>query len=685
MFRITVDIGGTFTDVVGFNEETGELLLGKSMSTPRNLVEGIFTAIGASGSSLPDTSLLIHGSTVVINAVVERKGARTALITTRGFRDSYEIGRVNRPDSFNLQFRKHQPLIPAELRFEIEERVDAQGEVLIPFNEQQARALAESLAKSEIEAVAIMFLHSYRNPAHEKRMAQILVEHAPHLYVTTSSEVSREYREFERCSTVAVNAYVGPRVSSYLDALERRAQQEGSRGALMIMQSNGGMYDLTAARRLPVQMMESGPAAGVAGTQVLCNELGIANGISFDMGGTTVKACVIEGGLARTTPNYFVGGYETGLPVRISVLDINDVGTGGGSLARRDQDGGVHVGPNSSGAEPGPVCYGRGGIEPTVTDGNVVVGRLDPQNFLGGQMKLDLEGARRAISNKLAEPLNLSLDNAALGILRIANAQMANAVRAVTTAKGLDPRDFAMFAFGGAGPLHATDIARELGITKVIIPLMPGHFSAYGMLLTSLRRDYAYTHIMRVSTADLQEWETECRRMEEEGERSFRQMPVKLKSIRSIRAADMRYQGQEHTVTVPLPPTFTSPGARETIKRAFDMAYAQQFSHNAPDQEAEFVTIRVAMLGELHKPQLTRIPAGDKTPPSDAIGGSRNVLYAGASERVDTRVYHRKFLLAGNTIEGPAVIDEHASTTVMGPHDRMEVNEYGHLVIEVHS
>ena len=305
--------------MVGFDEVSGDLLLGKSSSTPQNLVDGIFAGIAESGSSLPDTTLLIHGSTVVINAVLERKGAKTALVTTQGFSDIYEIGRVNRPDSFNLHFQKHRPLIPAELRFEVEERMDPQGTALIPFNETQAVELAKSLAKSDIEAVAILFLHSYRNPEHEQRMAEILADHAPHLYVTASHEVSREYREFERTSTVAVNAFVGPRVSGYLDALEQRARSEGMRGALMIMQSNGGMYDLSAARRLPVQMIESGPAAGVAGTQVLCESLGISNAICFDMGGTTAKACVIEGGLARTTPDYFVGGYETGLPVRISV------------------------------------------------------------------------------------------------------------------------------------------------------------------------------------------------------------------------------------------------------------------------------------------------------------------------------------------------------------------------------
>ena len=683
MQRITVDIGGTFTDVVGFDEDSGELLLGKASSTPEDLVEGVFTGIAESGSSVSDTSLLIHGSTVVINAVLERKGAITALVTTEGFKDIYEIGRVNRPDSFNLHFRKHRPLIPAELRFEIRERMGPQGEVLIPFDEAQAVELAKSLAKTEIEAVAVLFLHSYRNPDHERRMVEILAEHAPRLYVSASHEVSREYREFERTSTVAVNAFVGPRVSSYLDALEDRARGQGMLGALMIMQSNGGMYDLSAARRLPVQMIESGPAAGVAGTQVLCAELEIGNAICFDMGGTTAKACVIEDGLPRTAPDYFVGGYETGLPVRISVLDIQEVGTGGGSLARRDPEGAVHVGPQSAGAEPGPVCYGQGGSEPTVTDANVVLGRIDPQNFLGGTMRLDEVGAQTVIGTELAAPLKLTTDAAALGILRIANTQMANAVRAVTTAKGLDPRDFVMFAFGGAGPLHATDVARELGIGTVVVPPMPGHFSAYGMLLSNLRRDYARTMITRFSETDFGALEQACRQMASEGERALLDMPVTLTGADTIRAADMRYRGQEHTVTVTLPPDLSSEDAPDTLKRAFDVAHEQQFSHSRPDQEIEIVTLRIAVLGEMHKPPLGRIAAGDKAPAAKARRGTRLVLYEEAAARIDVPAFDRNALLAGNEIEGPAVIDEHASTTLLGEQDRLLVNEFGHLVIEV--
>ena len=683
MQRITVDIGGTFTDVVGFDEESGALLLGKSSSTPQNLVDGIFAGIAESGSSLPDTTLLIHGSTVVINAVLERKGAKTALITTQGFADIYEIGRVNRPDSFNLLFRKHRPLIPAELRFEVEERIDPQGTALIPFNETQAVDLAKSLAQSDVEAVAILFLHSYRNPDHEQRMVAILAEHAPHLYVTASHEVSREYREFERTSTVAVNAFVGPRVSNYLDALEQRARADGMPGALMIMQSNGGMYDLSAARRLPVQMIESGPAAGVAGTQVLCEALGVSNAICFDMGGTTAKACVIQGGLPRTTPDYFVGGYETGLPVRISVLDIQEVGTGGGSLARRDPDGGVHVGPESAGAEPGPVCYGYGGSEPTVTDANVVLGRIDPNNFLGGAMKLNLAGAEQAIASELAKPLNLTTDAAALGILRIANTQMANAVRAVTTAKGLDPRDFVMFAFGGAGPLHATDVARELGMSKVVVPPMPGHFSAYGMLLSNLRRDYALTLITRYSEADFDALERACQQMIGEGEQALAQMPVTLTGTGAIRSADMRYRGQEHTVTVTLPPDLSATDAPNALKQAFDVAHEQQFSHSRPDQEIEIVTLRIAVLGEMQKPPLAKIAIGKKVPSAAADRGTRKVLFEGSEERIEVQAFDRQALLAGNEIGGPAVIDEHASTIVLGRQDRLSVNEYGHLVIEV--
>src|SRR5918912_871649 len=367
--RIAVDIGGTFTDVAAFDESSGQLLLGKWSSTPRDLVEGILRAIAAAGGDLARANVVLHGSTVVINAILERKGAETALVTTRGFRDVYEIGRINRPESFNLFFRKHVPLIPRSRRYEVEERLDAQGDVLIPFNEAQAEALARQLVAEGIESVAVVFLHAYRNPDHELRMREVLRRVGPDLFVTLSHELSREYREYERTSTTAANAYVGPIVQRYLDHLEATAREQC------------------------IQMLESGPAAGVAGTEALCAALGVPNAIGFDMGGTTVKAGVIENGIARLADDFFIGGYNEGLAIRIPAIDIHEVGTGGGSLARVDEAGGIHVGPESAGAEPGPVCYGRGGTEPTVTDANLVLGRLDTGSFIGGEHELDAAAA----------------------------------------------------------------------------------------------------------------------------------------------------------------------------------------------------------------------------------------------------------------------------------------------------
>ncbi len=498
--RTAVDIGGTFTDVTLFDEASGAVRLGKALSTPANLVDGIMAAVARTTDSPAAADLIIHGSTIVINSILQRKGARTALVTTRGFRDVYEIGRINRPESFNLFFRKHVPLVPRDLIFEIPERMLADGSEELPLDEEAARAVARELRDLGVEAVGIVFLHSYRTPEHEIRMREIVEEEAPGTFVTASHELSREYREFERTSTVAANAYVGPIVSRYLGNLEERLAAEAFRGSLMIMQSSGGLSDLATARRQCVQMMESGPAGGVVGSIAICEALGLTDAICFDMGGTTAKACVVRRGAPDLSPDYFVGGYNEGLVIRIPVLDIKEVGTGGGSIAWIDAGAALHVGPESAGAEPGPVAYGRGGSEPTVTDADVVLGRIAPDQFLGGEMQLDAPAARAALEARVARPLGLSVERAAAGVLAIA-------VRAVTTERGLDPRDFTLIAYGGGGPLHAVSVARELAIGRVIVPQAPAHFSAFGMLLADVRRDYVLTHFQRLADLDLAELE----------------------------------------------------------------------------------------------------------------------------------------------------------------------------------
>ena len=430
--RLAADVGGTFTDVAAFDETTGELRLGKTLTTPNRLVSGVEAGVTKAGTQFSCARLFLHGTTVAINTILERTGALCALLTTQGFRDIYEIGRVNRPESYNLFFRRHKPLIERDLRYEVRERMDAQGKVLIALDEEQVRAAVADAAGQGVQAIAILFLHSYRNPAHEQRVKEIIEETHPHLFVTASHELSQEYREFERTSTAAANAYIGPRVRSYLGEMGEHLEAAGFAGDFLIVQSTGGLFGVEEAQSACIRMLESGPAAGVIGTKALCDGIGLKNAIAFDMGGTTAKAGVIHDGSVLMTGNSLVGGYATGLPVQIPMIDIQEVGTGGGSIARAEM-GALTVGPESAGAQPGPVCYGLGGAEPTITDANLVLGRLSAERFLGGEIKLDVDGARRALATRVAAPLGLDLTAAADGILRIATTKMSHMVRWVTT------------------------------------------------------------------------------------------------------------------------------------------------------------------------------------------------------------------------------------------------------------
>lgn len=680
--RAAVDIGGTFTDVVVFDEARGGLVLAKTLSTPAELARGVLEGLTKAAVRFEEVSGLIHGSTVVVNAIIERRGAKTALVTTRGFRDVYEIGRINRPESFNPRFRKHRPLVPREDIFEVTERMLADGSVRTPFDEQEAREVARIIKEEGFEAVAVLFLHSYRAPEHELRMCEILLEANPDLFLSASHELSREYREYERTSTVAANAYVGPKVSQYLSDLERRLHDHRFSGSLMIMQSNGGLSDVEMARRQCVQMMESGPAGGVVGTMGLCELLDLDAAIAFDMGGTTAKACVIRRGEPSLSPDYFIGGYNEGLAIRIPVLDIVEVGTGGGSIAWLDEGGGLHVGPRSAGAEPGPASYGRGGTEPTVTDANVVLGRLSPERFLGGEMRLDRPAAEKALRERLAEPLAVSLERAASGMLQVATAAMANAVRHVTLERGLDPRDFTLVAYGGGGPLHAASVAKELSIGRIVIPNAPGHFSALGMLMADLRRDYVQTLFERLDDLEMFELEDQFKKLEAEGRQALEASGIPPERIVFERAADMRYVGQEHAVAVRMPVDISDESARAEIKRLFDEAHDLRYSHSAPEEAADIVSLRVSAIGRLEKPQIPEIPRGAVNPPSNARRGVRMVDFEGTGA-VEASVYDRARLLQGNVIEGPAIIEEAASTTVVEPGDRVTVNRYGHLMLEL--
>jgi len=680
--RIGVDIGGTFTDATVLDPATGSVRFGKALTTPHDLVEGILTAISLGGGSPADARTIVHGSTVAINAILERKGARTALVTTKGFRDVYEIGRINRPDSFNLFFRKHVPLIPRDLVFEVDERVLYDGSVARPLNNDDAGAVAGQLVAERVESVAVMFLHSYANVAHERQMVEVLRVAQPELFVTASHEVSREQREYERTSTIAANAYVGPLVSQYLERLEERLAADGFAGSLLIMQSNGGLCDIMTARVQCIQMLESGPAGGVVAARTAGEELGLDNLICFDMGGTTAKACVLQGGKADLSTDYFVGGYNEGLVIRIPVIDIKEVGTGGGSIPWINDAGGLRVGPESAGADPGPACYGRGGTRPTVTDAQVVLGRLLPDRFLGGRMTLDTAAAERAVREHIAVPLGLDLPAAAAGILAIANATMANAVRAVTTERGLDPRDFTLVAYGGAGPLHAVEIARELAIRTIVIPQAPGHFSAFGMLTADMRREYARTHRARISAENIDGVRALIAELESEARAWMAGTAIAPQAISLEYAGDARYVGQDHSVTIPLALGADNAASVRTIKAAFDAAHQQHYSHSAPEEDAELVALRVSIVGTLERPRLPQIPAGGVLPPPEAVAGCRPVFFE-RGDAVEAVLYDRAWLRAGNRFEGPAIILESGSSTCVPAGVGVEVTLHGHLLLTV--
>lgn len=681
--RVAADIGGTFTDIAAFDEHQGRLLLGKTLTTPERLVKGILNGLDKAGIDLTTADLFLHGSTVAINTMLERSGARTALITTRGFRDIYEIGRINRPDSFNLRHRKHEPLVPRDLRFEVTERMLASGEVYTALAEDEVMALIEKLAARRIDAVAVVFLHAYRNPAHEQRVRALLQRHLPQAFVCISSDLSKEYREYERTSTAVANAYIGPRVDHYLGEIEGTLKKVQFGGQFLVVQSTGGLYSLSEARQDCVRMMESGPAAGVIGTQALCEAMGLDNAIAFDMGGTTAKAGVVRSGHALVANSVMIGGYLTGLPLLTPMIDIHEVGTGGGSLASLSSTGALRVGPQSAGADPGPACYGRGGSCPTVTDANLLLGRLDPQHFLGGEMRLDLAAAEKAMRERIAQPLGLSVTEASSGILRIAAAAMSHAVKGVTTDRGLDTSAFPhLFAYGGAGPLHASMVARELRIPHVVVPRAPGHFSAFGMLLADFRRDLVRSHFIPLAELSIDQLEGWFADLETEGLATLSKAEVGERKIMIQRHLDMRYVGQEHAVTVAIALSAFKRRTLSAVKATFDEAHRERYGRGSPQEPAEIVSLRSTVIGVLRKPGLETLRNGSRKPPAQALRAQRAVYFP-AGGWIKTPVYDRQQLRAHNRISGPALIEEHATTTVLQPGDELRVDALGNLCIDL--
>ncbi|MBW1801648.1 MAG: hydantoinase/oxoprolinase family protein, partial [Deltaproteobacteria bacterium] len=539
--NVALDIGGTFTDLIIVDESTGSLEHAKSSTTPHDLTVGILNCLKKSGVDLASCRSFVHGTTVAINTVIEGKGANMALITTRGTRDVYRIGRGNRPESYNIFFKRPVPLVSRRFTFEADERILASGEILTQLKDDETEAIKQAVANVSPEAVAVSFLHSYINPVHESKMGEAIKEILPSTYISLSHEILREYREYERTSTTVVNSYIGPIVKRYIEDLEKLIDSMGFPGELLIMQSNGGVMAPDVAKKVPVAMMESGPVGGIIASAEIGKRLGYKDVIAFDMGGTTAKSSLVKDGEAAVSEGYYVGGYASGQPVMLPVIDVVEVGAGGGSIAWIDDVGGLKVGPQSAGGHPGPVCYDQGGEEPTVTDANVVLGRISSRNFLGGEMPLNVEKARKAIDDKVASKLGLPVEEAALGIIQIAVAKMSLAVRGVSVEKGYDPRDFVLVASGGAGPVHALAIARELNIPRVIIPLLPAHFSAMGMLMTDIKHDFVRTYYKPLMEADFDDIHRIYREMVSIGRETIEKEGVEEDAVKTQAFFDLRY------------------------------------------------------------------------------------------------------------------------------------------------
>lgn len=678
--RVAVDIGGTFTDLVALDEATGRLWEEKAHTTPANFGLGVLDAIRKAQVPLGEVEYFTHGTTVVINAITERKGARTALVTTRGFRDVIEITRCNRPDIYNLRYRKPEPFVPRHLRFEVTERCNWRGQVLTPLAEEEVRRVAARCRELGVEAVAVCFLHSWANPAHEKRCGEILRQELPGVSVTLSCELISEWREYERTSTTVLNAYVQPAARRYLASLSADLKELGLRSEAYAMQSNGGTATFPRAMETPINLVESGPVGGVIGAAALGQLLGEPNLITMDVGGTTAKTSLVHRGQVRVTTEYKIGWtpYEAGYPVKVPVVDIVEIGAGGGSIAWVDSTGVLHVGPQSAGADPGPACYGKGGQEPTLTDANVVAGRIDPGRFLGGEFPLDVGKARAALE-KIARHFGITVEEAAVAVIRLANANMVNALKLVSVRRGYDPRDFTMLAMGGSGPVHATALARELRCRRVLIPRMPATFSAWGMLMTDLRQDFIRTRVMDLETCSLAELQELYEELEGEARRVLSRQGVPEERMIFHRFADVRYAGQEHTVSTPVPGGRLDEDGRRQIREGFDRLHEQHYTFKIEEAPAQIVNVHVTAFGLVRKPELLPLPEGD----GRATPVGRRMVDFDELGRHQADVYDRASLAPGQRLQGPAVVEEAASVTLVYPGQVLQVDRYGNLIIEL--
>lgn len=680
--RAATDIGGTFTDLVYFdvNEDGAidSMSAYKAHTTPGRFEQGVIDAFEKAPIDVAEADFFAHGTTVVINTLLERKGVRTGLITTAGFRDVLEIGRGDRPDYFNLRYKKPEPFVPRYLRQEVRERLNYKGEVLSALQLEDVDACIDIFRREGVEAIAVSLLHSYANPAHELAVAKRLAELWPEVTVVTSQQITRQWREYERSNTAAVCAYVQPIAEDYLTKMQNALESDGFKGSFYIMQSNGGIDTVQATKRTPIAVIESGPASGVYGAAALGKILGIENVIAFDIGGTTAKCSLIDQGRVAITSQYMIEKSPTsaGYPIMTPVVDIVEIGNGGGSIGWVDDHAKMHVGPQSAGAEPGPVAYGKGGTEATSTDANLMLSRINPDYFVNGEITADMGKVERSLA-KLGKSIGLNATETARGVVRIANHNMINALKLVSINRGFDPRDFAMVAFGGGGAMHASALALELNIPRVIVPAHAAVFSAWGMLMSDLRRDYIRTKPTSLTDGVAAEIGDIFQEMEDEAMAAYSAEEVAAERVRFERFADMRYAGQEHTVQIPVADDFKGAEGVADLSQAFANEYEHKFGYRL-ENGVEVVSYYVVAYASVDRPELK--PIAENADVERARKPNRDVDFDTYGVHA-TAIYDRDKLGAGASFSGPAVIEEAGGTTVVFPEQEVAVDKYGNLHI----
>ena len=676
--RIGVDIGGTFTDITVLDEDTGHVTVAKVPSRRDDLggalLDAITHGLDAANVEPARVTLLVHGTTVVTNAVVENKLPRTALLTTGGFRDVLEIGRHFRPNMYDLQEDRPAPVIPRERRFGVNERVAASGEVLSAPAPAELRQLLGRIRESDVEALAICFLNSYVNPSNEIAVREWLAKENVELAVSASCDVCREIREFERMSTVALNAAAMPLVGKYLSEIAARVRDVLPNAKILLMQSSGGSLTVEAAKAYPARLITSGPAGGALAVQRMGKATNYASLLGVDMGGTSTDISFIQQGEVRMTTE----GVIAQQPVKLPMIEINTIGAGAGSIAWLDEAAGLHVGPHSAGSDPGPVAYGQGGTEPTVTDANIVLGRLLPESFANGRIQLDIEASERAIVDKIGTPLGMSLEEAALGIIRIANANMERAIRVSSAEKGYDPRTITLVAFGGAGPMHAAALAKAVGMPTVLAPRQPGVFSAIGLVMADIRHDFVQTRVMSGKAISLETLKPLYDDLEKLGRMALESDGVPAAEQLVVRTADVRYVGQAYEINVALPEgPITADSITEMTKR-FHAMHDQLYAHNHPAKDVEFVSGRLTAIGSMSAPPISRRKSNGTTAKAHT---TRRVYFEEAADYVDTPVFDRDVLAPGARFDGPAIVTQLDTTTIVHPGQDATVDEHANLLI----